>query len=192
GGGAGGGGGGPGGLRRHRRPRGGGGGLPRQAPAHLHRPLTTGSPTTGLPTAQVFDRPAPARWSVVVLGVEVVRLAPQVRPHREFVAERGHERGQLARPQFPDEPPELGHRLPRVGRLDRQVHAHQPGLSPRHPAISSRSPPPAGGGTWQAARWSSTMPVACIRAYAVVGPTNRKPRRLSSFAIATDSGVVAG
>src|SRR5690606_6637320 len=109
-----------------------------------------------------------------------------------FVAERGHERGQLARPQFPDEPPELGHRLPRVGRLDRQVHAHQPGLSPRHPAISSRSPPPAGGGTWQAARWSSTMPVACIRAYAVVGPTNRKPRRLSSFAIATDSGVVAG
>ena len=26
------------------------------------------------------------------------------------------------------------------------------------------------------ARWSLTMPVACIRAYAVVGPTNRKPR----------------
>ena len=29
----------------------------------------------------------------------------------------------------------------------------------------------------QPARWSLTMPVACIRAYAVVGPTNRKPLR---------------
>ena len=36
------------------------------------------------------------------------------------------------------------------------------------------------------------MPVACIRAYAVVGPTKRKPRRLSSLASAMDSGVVAG
>ncbi|MDQ1645397.1 MAG: hypothetical protein QOJ50_1581, partial [Cryptosporangiaceae bacterium] len=34
------------------------------------------------------------------------------------------------------------------------------------------------------------MPVACISAYAVVGPTNRKPRRFSSFAMATDSGVL--
>ena len=36
------------------------------------------------------------------------------------------------------------------------------------------------------------MPEACIRAYAVVGPTNRNPRRFSSFAIAVDSGVVEG
>ena len=36
------------------------------------------------------------------------------------------------------------------------------------------------------------MPVACMSAYAVVGPTNRNPRRLSSFAIAVDSAVVAG
>ena len=40
--------------------------------------------------------------------------------------------------------------------------------------------------------WSSTIPVACINAYAVVGPTNRKPRRFSSLAIAVDSGVTAG
>ena len=39
--------------------------------------------------------------------------------------------------------------------------------------------------------WSSTIPVACINAYAVVGPTKRKPRRRSSLAIAVDSGVVA-
>ena len=31
---------------------------------------------------------------------------------------------------------------------------------------------------WQPARWSSTIPVACISAYAVVGPTNAKPRAL--------------
>ena len=35
------------------------------------------------------------------------------------------------------------------------------------------------------------MPVACISAYAVVGPTKRNPRRRSSFAIAVDSGVIA-
>ena len=36
------------------------------------------------------------------------------------------------------------------------------------------------------------MPVACMRAYAVVGPTNRKPLRFKAFAIAVDSGVTAG
>ena len=36
------------------------------------------------------------------------------------------------------------------------------------------------------------MPVACISAYAVVGPTNRNPRRFSSLASAVDSGVTAG
>ena len=30
-------------------------------------------------------------------------------------------------------------------------------------------------GTWQPSKWSSTSPQACISAYAVVGPTNRKP-----------------
>ena len=36
------------------------------------------------------------------------------------------------------------------------------------------------------------MPQACIAAYAVVGPTKRKPRRLSSLESAVDSGVIAG
>src|SRR5919107_1687395 len=44
----------------------------------------------------------------------------------------------------------------------------------------------------QSATWSSTIPVACISAYAVVGPTKTNPRRLSSLAIATESGLVAG
>ena len=35
------------------------------------------------------------------------------------------------------------------------------------------------------------MPVACISAYAVVGPTKRKPLRFNAFAIAVDSGVTA-
>ena len=43
----------------------------------------------------------------------------------------------------------------------------------------------------QPATWSSTMPVACISAYAVVGPKNLNPRRLSSLAIAVDSAVIA-
>src|SRR5204863_440005 len=42
------------------------------------------------------------------------------------------------------------------------------------------------------ARWSFTRPHACISAYSVVGPTKRKPWRLSSRASATVSGVVAG
>ena len=33
------------------------------------------------------------------------------------------------------------------------------------------------------------MPLACIRAYAVVGPTNLKPRFFRSLAIAFDSSV---
>ena len=36
------------------------------------------------------------------------------------------------------------------------------------------------------------MPHACIAAYAVVGPTKRKPRFFSSFDSAFDSGVCAG
>ena len=35
-----------------------------------------------------------------------------------------------------------------------------------------------------------TTPQACIAAYAVVGPTNRKPARRSAFESAVDSGVV--
>jgi len=41
-------------------------------------------------------------------------------------------------------------------------------------------------------RWSSTIPHACIAAYAVVGPTNRNPALFSSFANAVDAGVTAG
>ena len=36
------------------------------------------------------------------------------------------------------------------------------------------------------------MPVACIRAYAVVGPTKANPRFLIALASAVDSGVTAG
>ena len=36
------------------------------------------------------------------------------------------------------------------------------------------------------------MPVACMSAYAVVGPTKRKPRFFRSLASAVDSGVTAG
>src|SRR5699024_5687848 len=41
-------------------------------------------------------------------------------------------------------------------------------------------------------RWVSTTPRASMRANIVVGPTNRKPRRLSSRARATDSELVVG
>ena len=37
-----------------------------------------------------------------------------------------------------------------------------------------------------------TWPTACCSAYAVVGPTKRKPASRSAFASAVDSGVVAG
>ncbi len=38
--------------------------------------------------------------------------------------------------------------------------------------------------------WSLTSPMACINAYAVVGPTNFQPRFFSSFERAIDSGDV--
>src|SRR5689334_7135949 len=50
----------------------------------------------------------------------------------------------------------------------------------------------ADAGTQQPRIWSSTIPVACISAYAVVGPTKRNPRRLSSRAMAFDSSVAEG
>jgi hypothetical protein len=43
--------------------------------------------------------------------------------------------------------------------------------------------------TWQLARWSLTTPQACIPAYTVVGPTNRKPAFFSRLDSAADSGV---
>ena len=36
--------------------------------------------------------------------------------------------------------------------------------------------------------WSFTSPIACMKAYAVVGPTNRQPLRLSALDIEADSG----
>ena len=39
----------------------------------------------------------------------------------------------------------------------------------------------------QSEAWSSTMPIACIRAYIVVGPTNLNPSFFSSFASAVAS-----
>ena len=56
---------------------------------------------------------------------------------------------------------------------------HGPGTHGTHPITAYDRT-----GTWQRARWSSTMPVACISAYAVVGPTNLKPRLRRSFASA--------
>lgn len=40
--------------------------------------------------------------------------------------------------------------------------------------------------------WSSTVPIACIAAYIVVGPTNRNPRFFSALLRVSDSGVWAG
>src|SRR5699024_7401773 len=45
---------------------------------------------------------------------------------------------------------------------------------------------------WEPSRWVSTIPIASIRANMVVGPTKRKPRRLSSAASAIDSAEVVG
>ncbi len=44
----------------------------------------------------------------------------------------------------------------------------------------------------QAARWSFTRPIDCMKAYTVVGPTKLQPRRFKSFEIAVDSAVLAG
>jgi len=39
--------------------------------------------------------------------------------------------------------------------------------------------------------WSLTIPIACIKAYMMVGPTKRNPRFFMSLLIASDSGEVA-
>src|SRR6266481_6017726 len=44
----------------------------------------------------------------------------------------------------------------------------------------------------QPARWSLTMPQACMVAYAVTGPVKVKPWRLSSALSALAAGVLAG
>ena len=44
----------------------------------------------------------------------------------------------------------------------------------------------------QVTTWSSASPAACMNAYTVVGPTNRKPRRLRSLLSAVDCGVDDG
>jgi hypothetical protein len=48
--------------------------------------------------------------------------------------------------------------------------------------------------SWQkhVTRWSLTMPVACMKAYTIVGPTNLNPRAASSFEILIESRVDAG
>ena len=57
---------------------------------------------------------------------------------------------------------------------------------------AARRPRSAAARAGQLARWSSTRPQACIRAYSVVGPTKWKSRRLSSRASAALSGVRGG
>ena len=41
----------------------------------------------------------------------------------------------------------------------------------------------------QSSAWSFTMPIDCMNAYAVVGPTKRNPRCLSALDMAREAGV---
>jgi hypothetical protein len=80
-------------------------------------------------------------------------------------------------------------REPHAVRLERERVARRAvrtSMSPR-----ARAWMRAGYRNSQSARWSFTSPAACISAYAVVGPTKRNPRRRSSLASASDSGVAA-
>ncbi len=43
---------------------------------------------------------------------------------------------------------------------------------------------------WQPSRWSFTSPIACMKAYTVVGPTKLQPRFLRSLDMAMDAGDV--
>src|SRR5215218_79675 len=47
------------------------------------------------------------------------------------------------------------------------------------------------GRRWQPSKWSFTRPIACMKAYTVLGPTNIQPRRRRSRLIALDSGLWA-
>src|SRR5690606_27979258 len=66
----------------------------------------------------------------------------------------------------------------------RGMEAHAAGLvkSRRIRATSPRVTQPSA--------WSLTSPIACMKAYTVVGPTKRQPSFLSSFEIAIDSADV--
>src|SRR3712207_5146273 len=74
-----------------------------------------------------------------------------------------------------------------VASVDAVLRTNDPVCAPVH-----QHQPLQGDARKQPTTWSSTMPVACMSAYAVVGPTKTKPRRFSSLAIAIDSGLVAG
>ena len=97
----------------------------------------------------------------------------QERPARRRHLERALLDGQAPRPPRPSV--SCSSRRGRHGR-DRRASA-------RSRSTSSR--------TQQSARWSFTTPHACMAAYTVVGPTNRKPALRRSLASATDSGVAA-
>ena len=60
------------------------------------------------------------------------------------------------------------------------------------PARNARRSDSQSAWTKQLSSWSFVSPSDCMKAYAVVGPTNRQPRRLSSFDSAVDRAVTAG
>ena len=48
----------------------------------------------------------------------------------------------------------------------------------------------AAGREWHPSRWSLTSPMACMKAYTVVGPTKLQPRFFRSLDMAIDAGDV--
>src|SRR5258705_4765383 len=85
------------------------------------------------------------------------------------------------------EPPPRQHPLPgAVGDMVRFARRH---LALRR---GLRSLPLQFSWQKQVTRWSLTMPVACMKAYTMVGPTNLKPRAPSSFGILIETRVQAG
>src|ERR1700674_3681670 len=87
------------------------------------------------------------------------------------------------------EPPPRQHPLPDAGRCFGRGQ-----FSSRHLALrrGMRCFPAQVSWRKQVTRWSLTMPVACMKALTMVGPTNLNPRDASSFEILIDSGVDAG
>src|SRR5690606_2374881 len=73
-------------------------------------------------------------------------------------------------------------RAPSPARRDAAVKAQGRASALRAASTSAR--------TWQSCSWSSTSPIACMKAYIVVGPTNFQPRFFRSFDSAIASGAV--
>ena len=74
-------------------------------------------------------------------------------------------------------------------RRVRRCHGFVPDVCRAFPSRCARALTPPRGSPRGGRR---RIPADCMKAYTVVGPTNRKPRRLSSFESALDSGVSDG